>query len=349
LERGFAGVSTLPDRFPATQGLIALEASFPGATTEPARVVIDGQVNAPQVKAAIQRLRRDLEGRGRFGPVTLEANDAGDVAVLSVPVGADAESAQAYAAVRQLRQELIPAAFAGVDAQVLVTGDSAENLDYFAIIGRWLPLVLVFVLGLSFVLLVLAFRTIVVPAVAIVLNLLSVGAAYGLLVGVFQHGWGADLLGLQQVDAVEAWVPLFLFAVLFGLSMDYQVFLLSRIHERYAQAGDPRDAVVVGVGTTARIITGAALIIVVVFCGFAAGDLVMFQQMGLGVAVALLLDATIVRSVLMPAMLAILGHRAWWLPRWLGWLPQLTIEPPAAPAAPVPAPAPGTEAGLRSR
>jgi putative drug exporter of the RND superfamily len=350
LERGFAGISTLPERFPSKQGLLALEASFPGATTEPARVVIDGEVTSPEVKAAIERLRRDLEGRGRFGPAALEENDAGDLAVLSVPVGADAESAQAYAAVRELREELIPAAFAGVDAQVLVTGDTAENLDYFAIIEFWLPLVFVFVLGLSFVLLVLAFRTIVVPAVAIVLNLLSVGAAYGLLVGVFQHGWGADLLGLQQVDAVEAWVPLFLFAVLFGLSMDYQVFLLSRIHERYRQVQDPRDAVVVGVGSTARIITGAALIIVVVFCGFAAGELVMFQQMGLGVAVSLLLDATIVRSVLMPATLAILGERAWWLPRWLGWLPRLTVEPAATsgPNAQAVASEPGREAGVSS-
>jgi putative drug exporter of the RND superfamily len=350
LERGFAGVSTLPDRFPSKQGFIALEASFPGATTEPARVVVDGQVNAPEVRAAIDRLRRGLDGRGRFGPAALEENDAGDLAVLSVPVGADAQSAEAYAAVRELREELIPAAFAGVDAQVLVTGDTAENLDYFAIIEFWLPLVLVFVLGLSFVLLVLAFRTIVVPAVAIGLNLLSVGAAYGLLVAVFQHGYAASLLGLQQVEAVEAWVPLFLFAVLFGLSMDYQVFLLSRIHERYAQTGDPHDAVVVGVSSTARIITGAALIIVVVFCGFAAGDLVMFQQMGLGVAVSLLIDATIVRLVLMPATLAILGHRAWSLPRWLGWLPRLTIEPPATtgPSAPVPASEPGREAGVSS-
>jgi RND superfamily putative drug exporter len=330
LDRSFAGVSTLPDRFPSKQGLLALEASFPAATTEPAQVVIDGQVHTPQVRAAIERLRRDLDGRSQFGPATLEENDAGDLAVLSVPVGADAQSTDAYAAVRQLRQELVPAAFAGVDAEVLVTGDTAENLDYLAIIGRWLPLVFVFVLGLSFVLLVLAFRAIVVPAVAIGLNLLSVGAAYGLLVLVFQHGWGADLLGLQQVDAVEAWVPLFLFAVLFGLSMDYQVFLLSRIHERYAQTGDPRDAVVVGVGSTARIITGAALIIVAVFCGFATGELVMFQQMGLGVAVALLLDATVIRSVLMPATLAILGDRGWWLPRWLGWLPRLTVEGPAA-------------------
>jgi uncharacterized membrane protein YdfJ with MMPL/SSD domain len=349
LERGVAGVSTLPDRFPSKQGLLALEASFPGATTEPAKVVIHGQINAPQVRAAIGRLGRYLNGRHPFGPATLQQNNRGDLAVLAIPVGADAESTAAYAAVRQLRQELIPSAFAGVEARVLVTGDTAENLDYFAIIGHWLPLVLAFVLGLSFVLLVLAFRTIVVPAVAIALNLLSVGAAYGLLVGVFQQGYGAGLLGLQRVDAVEAWVPLFLFSVLFGLSMDYQVFLLSRIHERYRQTGDPGDAVVVGVGSTARIITGAALIIVAVFCGFAAGDLVMFQQMGLGVAVALLLDATVVRSVLMPATLALLGDRAWWLPRWLGWLPRLTVEAPAAPAAPVPAAESGTKAGLPSR
>jgi RND superfamily putative drug exporter len=149
LDRGFAGVSTLPDRFPSKQGLLALETSFPGATTEPAKVVIDGQVHAPQAKTAIDRLRQALEGRSRFGPATLEENDAGDLAVLSVPVGSDAQSAEAYAAVRELREELIPAAFAGVDAQVLVTGDTAENLDYFAIIGFWLPLVFAFVLGLS--------------------------------------------------------------------------------------------------------------------------------------------------------------------------------------------------------
>ena len=153
-----------------------------------------------------------------------------------------------------------------------------------------------FVLGLSFILLTVAFRSIVIPAVAIALNLLSVGAAYGLLVLVFQKGVGNELFGFQQVDTIEAWVPLFLFSVLFGLSMDYQVFLLSRIKERYTQTGDTAGAVAFGVGSTARLITGAALIIIAVFSGFAAGDLVMFQQMGFGVAVALLVDATIVRS-----------------------------------------------------
>ena len=322
LERGFAGVSTLPDRFLSKQGLLALEASFPGATTEPARMVVDGEVTSPEVKAAIERLRRDLEGRGRFGPAALDENDAGDLAVLSVPVGADAQSADAYTAVRRLRAGAIPAAFAGVEAQVLVSGDTAENLDYFTIVEFWLPLVIVFVLGLSFVLLVLAFRTIVVPAVAIVLNLLSVGAAYGLLVGVFQHGWGADLFGLQQVDAVEAWVPLFLFAVLFGLSMDYQVFLLSRIHERYGQIRDSPDAVVVR-GRLDRQDhhrrrphhRGRVLRLRHRRAGDVPADGLRRRRLAA-------VDATIVRSVLMPAALAILGDRDWYLPRWLGWLPE---------------------------
>jgi RND superfamily putative drug exporter len=203
--------------------------------------------------------------------------------------------------------------------------------------------VFAFVLGLSFILLTVAFRSIVIPAVAIVLNLLAVAAAYGLLVLVFQKGAGSDLLGFQQIDTVEAWVPLFLFSVLFGLSMDYQVFLLSRIRERYGQTGDTAGAVAFGVGSTARLITGAALIIVAVFGGFAAGDLVMFQQMGFGVAVALLVDATIVRCVLVPATMKLLGDRTWYLPAWLSWVPDLHVEghsraAPAAPAAePVPA------------
>ena len=202
------------------------------------------------------------------------------------------------------------------------------------------PIVFAFVLGLSFILLTVAFRSIVIPAVAIALNLLSVGAAYGLLVLVFQKGVGNELLGFQQVDTVEAWVPLFLFSVLFGLSMDYQVFLLSRIKERYAQTGDTAGAVAFGVGSTARLITGAALIIIAVFSGFAAGDLVMFQQMGFGVAVALLVDATIVRCVLVPASMKLLGERNWYLPSWLEWVPDVHVEGHAERRPPEAAPLP---------
>jgi RND superfamily putative drug exporter len=177
----------------------------------------------------------------------------------------------------------------------------------------------------------------VIAGTAVVLNLLSVGAAYGLMVLVFQHGVAADFFGFQQVDTIEAWVPLFLFAVLFGLSMDYQVFLLSRIRERFTQTGDTTGAVVSAIGTTARIITGAALIIVAVFIGFAAGELVMFQQMGFGVAVALLIDATIVRSVLVPAAMTLLGKWNWYLPRWLDWLPHVSVEGRAQEASTPPA------------
>ena len=224
---------------------------------------------------------------------------------------------------------------------MLVGGTTAENVDYSDVINKWLPIVLAFVLGLSFILLTLVFRSVVVSATAVVLNLLSVGAAYGLLVLVFQHGVGADLLGFQQVERVEAWVPVFLFSVLFALSMDYHVFLLSRIRERYAETGDTNQAVVHGIAATGRIITGAALIIVVVFAGFAAGQLVMFQQMGFGVGVALLVDATLIRMVVVPAAMALLGEWNWYLPRWLDWLPELHVEgDPEATEAPVDVPVP---------
>jgi RND superfamily putative drug exporter len=196
--------------------------------------------------------------------------------------------------------------------------------------------VIAFVLLLTFVLLTIVFRSVVIAGTAVALNLLSVGAAYGLLVLVFQEGVGAGLLGFQQTDMIEAWVPLFLFSVLFGLSMDYQVFLLSRIRERQLETGDTADAVRFGVSSTARIITGAALIIVAVFSGFARGDLIMFQQMGFGVAIALLIDATVIRSVLLPSVMKLLGDWNWYLPRWLEWLPRLQVEaerpPPEDPA-----------------
>ena len=186
------------------------------------------------------------------------------------------------------------------------------------------------VLALTFILLTTVFRSVTLAGVTVVLNLLSVGAAYGLIVLVFQHGVGAGFFGFTQSGTIEAWVPLFLFSVLFGLSMDYQVFLLSRIKERHDEVGDTTAAVTFGVASTARIITGAALIIVAVFSGFARGELIMFQQMGFGVAVALLLDATIVRSVLLPSAMKLLGERSWYFPSWLNWMPRLQIEAPAA-------------------
>jgi RND superfamily putative drug exporter len=248
------------------------------------------------------------------------------IAVVSALPAGDSRDDRSYDAVRRLRNTYVPEAFRGTRARVLVTGETAESLDYFALVHHWLPIVFVFVLGLSFVLLTIAFRSIVVPVKAIVLNLLSVGAAYGLLVLVFQEGIGNELFGFQRAEAIEAWVPLFLFSVLFGLSMDYHVFLLSRIRERFARTRDNEDAVAHGVASTARLITGAALIIIAVFSGFARGDLIMFQQMGFGVAVSLLLDATLIRTVLLPASMKLLGDANWYLPSWLEWLPNVHVE-----------------------
>jgi uncharacterized membrane protein YdfJ with MMPL/SSD domain len=326
LDSGTAGISTLPDRFESKQGFLLLNREFPGQTTEPVRIAVEGDTTSPDTRAAVEELQAELGRREIFGEATTETSPDGSLAVLTVPVAGDAVSREAVAAVRELRADVIPAVFEGSGAEAFVGGSTAEDIDYYDVMDAWLPVVLVFVLGLSFILLTIAFRSIVVPATAIAMNLLSVGAAYGLLVLVFVKGVGNELFGFQQVDIVEAWVPLFLFAVLFGLSMDYQVFLLSRIRERYSQTGDNNDAVSFGVGSTARLITGAALIIIAVFAGFARGDLVMFQQMGFGIAVALLIDATIIRSVVVPATMTLLGRWNWYLPSWLSWLPDVHVE-----------------------
>jgi uncharacterized membrane protein YdfJ with MMPL/SSD domain len=334
LDVGTGGVSTLPDRFASKQGFLALERNFPGATTDPVEIVVSN-ASRREVAPALGRLRARLTADGRFGqPETVRSRND-DVVLVSAPVKGDPSAPEAVAAVRELRSQVVPEVFAGTDAEVLVGGQTSEDIDYFDSVIDPAPWVIALVLLLTFVLLTVVFRSVVVAGTAVGLNLLSVGAAYGLLVLVFQEGVGAGLLGFQQIDTIEAWVPLFLFSVLFGLSMDYQVFLLSRIRERYDHTGDTTDAVTFGVGSTARIITGAALIIVAVFSGFARGDLVMFQQMGFGVAIALLIDATVIRSIVLPSAMKLLGDANWYLPRWLEWLPRLQVEgAPSTPGAP---------------
>jgi len=288
-------------------------------------VVAEGATH-PAAEQALTRLRGRLAADPRFGDGQVEHSADGRVALLSVPVRGDPSGDDAVAAVRHLRSTIVPAAFDKTDALVFIGATTSENIDYFDSVIGPAPLVIALVLVLTLLFLTVVFRSLVVAATAVGLNLLSVGAAYGLLVLVFQHGVGADLLGFTQVDTIEAWVPLFLFSVLFGLSMDYQVFLLSRIRERYDQSGDTVGAVTFAVASTARIITGAALIIVAVFAGFASGELIMFQQMGFGVAAALLIDATIIRCVVLPSAMKLLGGRNWYLPRWLEWLPRLQVE-----------------------
>jgi RND superfamily putative drug exporter len=326
LEIGASGVSTLPDRFVSKRGFTALEQDFPETTTEPTEIVVVRDASSSAAREALESLRVMLADDDRFGPGRVRRSPDGQVAVLTVPVRGDPAGTEAVDAVRNLRNDVVPAAFAGTGTEALVGGATSENVDYFDAVIDPAPVVFAFVLGLTLLLLTIVFRSVVVAGTAVLLNLLSVGATYGLLVLVFQHGVAADLLGFQQADTVEAWVPLFLFSVLFGLSMDYQVLLLSRIKEQHDVTQDTQEAVRHGVASTARIITGAALIIVAVFLGFAAGDLVMFQQMGFGVAIALLIDATLIRSVVLPSAMALLGRWNWYLPRWLEWLPRLDVE-----------------------
>ncbi|MDQ3680255.1 MAG: MMPL family transporter [Actinomycetota bacterium] len=334
MRTGFSGVSTVPDELASKQAFETLARNFPGGLSAPVEIVIDGPVTSAPVRSDIERLRARLDADGFFGPPRLEVNPAGDLALISAPLRGDPNSKAAVNAIGRVRDDYVPTAFPDENrARVLVGGDTAFNKDFFEMASRYMPIVFGFVLGLSFVLLTVAFRSVVVPLKAIALNLLSVGAAYGLIVLVSQKGVGAGILGFQQVEVIDAWIPLFLFSVLFGLSMDYHVFLLSRIREHFDQTGDNTESVAYGLQTTAGIITGAALIMVAVFAGFASGRMVAFQQMGFGLAVAVLIDATIVRSILVPASMKLLGNRNWYLPRWLGWLPRLQVEetPTAGP------------------
>lgn len=331
METGFSGISTLPDDLDSKQAFEVLRDDFfLGGATDPVEIVIDGAVTA-DVEAALVSLQASMATDPIFGtPDPLVVNASGDLALLSVPLSDDFQSDAATNAVKNLRANLVPAAFGGTDVEVLVGGMTAFGVDFFDDVSTYTPIVFVFVLGLSFMLLTVVFRSIVLPIKAILMNLLSVGAAYGAVVLAFQAGvgpsWVKNIFGFQQVEGIEAWLPLFLFAVLFGLSMDYHVFLLTRIREHFDKTGDNQLAVAHGLRTTGAIITGAALIMVAVFGGFAAGELVPLQQMGFGLAIAVFLDATIVRSILVPSAMRLLGDYNWYLPSWLEWLPHIEIE-----------------------
>jgi len=337
INEGFSGVSTLPDEAASKQAFLILEREFSGGLGSPVEIVVDGDIT-PSVTSSIEHMRATLAADPSFGPSTVEVSEAGDLALISAPLSGDIAGNDALDAIRELRAASVPQVFDDVPVEVLVGGDTAYNVDYLDQTTLYTPIVFLLVLGLSFVLLTVAFRSLVIPAKAIAMNLLSVGAAFGLLVLFFQRGVGPEIfkdiagwLGFGQVEAIEAGLPLFIFAILFGLSMDYHVFLLSRIRERFDHTGDNTESVAYGLRTTGALITGAAAIMVAVFAGFAAGPLVGLQQMGFGLAVAVALDATIVRTVLVPATMKLLGDRNWYLPSWLEWLPEVHIEGVATP------------------
>ena len=344
-----ASAATLPANEYAKQGWDQLDRDFTLGKANPVMIVIDGKADSIEVQKAVAGLQDAMTADGSFGPAQVTPNKAGDLTLITTALAGDPAGEATQNVVRRLRADIVPQATGTLESKVYVTGNTAGVVDYLGFFDTWMPVALAVVLSLSFILLLVAFRSVVIPAQAIAMNLLSVGAAYGLMVLVFQKGVGAGLLGLTQVDTIEAWVPLFLFSLLFGLSMDYQVFLLSRIKERYDETGDTREAVAHGLGRTAGIITGAAAIMVCVFGGMATGELVMFQQMGFGLAVAVLIDATVVRTIIVPAAMELLGERNWYLPRWLQWIPDVSVEghayvPPAPEETRQPRREPGTTA-----
>ena len=338
IHTGSTGVASFPDGIESKEAFQILDREFSAGEVTPAEIVISGDISSPEVQDAIGRLTSSLEPDANFGtPKTLTVSEDGEVGLLAVPVSGDSSTQATLDAIMRLRSEYIPAAFQGVPAGVYVTGETASNIDFFDMSKNAAKVVIPFVLAVSFLLLMIIFRSIVVPIKAIILNLLSVGATYGILVLIFQKGVLADVFGFQQSGTVEAWIPIFLFAIIFGLSMDYHVFLLSRVRERFDQTRDNTESVAFGIRATGRLITGAALIMVAVFWGFAAGDVVALQQMGFGLGMAILLDATIVRMILVPASMKLLGNWNWYLPKWLEWMSDFRVEPESG--APPPSPA----------
>jgi RND superfamily putative drug exporter len=323
---GSGGISMLPGDTDERHAFDTIIAEFSDGIITADVVVLAPDVSTAPVQNAIDNLMMSIESDDFFGTAEVMDGPNGDMVNIRFSIAGDISSDESIEAIERLRNGYVPASFDGVSAEVLVGGVTAEVMDSIDIVRQYVPLIMAAVLAASFLLLLVAFRSIVVPIKAVVMNLLSVGAAYGMVVLVFEKGVGSSLFGFQEAPVIESWIPLFLFAILFGLSMDYHVFLLSRIKERYDQTGDNSGSVTYGLKSTASIITGAALIMVAVFGGFALGPLSMFQQMGFGLAVAVILDATIVRMVLVPASMELLGDKNWYFPKWLEWLPNISIE-----------------------
>jgi len=327
------GASDLPQNTAALRTYNRIQHVFPGGGS-PAVVVIEARdVAAPAVLAAGATFEHAaLATRQMFQPISVIPNPAHTAAVIEVPLAGTGDNAASAQALATLRDEIIPATLGKVPGiRVAVTGQTAGTEDFNKLMRQRSAWVFGFVLLLAFVLLLVSFRSLVIPITAVVLNLLSVAAAYGVIVALFQWGWGHSVLGFTSTHAISSWLPLFLFVVLFGLSMDYHVFILSRIRESYDKTGRTEQAVAHGIKTTAGVVTAAAVVMVFVFLTFATLSMVSLKEMGVGLAVAVLLDATVVRAILLPATMKLLGTRNWYLPRWLNWLPQ--ISAPASPTA----------------
>jgi RND superfamily putative drug exporter len=335
LHTASSGVQGLPRDLPVMRVYDRMEKAFPGGPL-PAIVVVSAQdVTAPQVTAGIEELKRAALATGEMSePIGVDVSASRRAARVRIALAGKGTDAESNHALDLLRGSVIPSTIGAVPgAEAHVTGLTADSRDFNDSMKAHAPYVFAFVLGMTFLVLLLTFRSLVIPLKAIALNLLSVGAAYGVLVLVFQDGRLESLLGFQSIGGVTAWLPLFLFVVLFGLSMDYHVLILSRVREAY-DGGMPTDAAVAhGIRATASVVTSAAIVMVAVFAIFATLGMIDFKMMGVGLAVAVLLDATIVRAVLLPSTMTLLGDWNWYLPRWLEWLPRTALEPPAPVSA----------------
>ncbi|HSD76825.1 MAG TPA: MMPL family transporter [Solirubrobacteraceae bacterium] len=336
------GIQGLPRDLAVMRTYERIQQAFPGGPLPAVVAVRAPDVRALEVTAAIRAMRDRAVASGRFrDPLTVVNSGDNRVAQVSIAITGDGTDAASDRALLTLRRDVIPRTLLrvpGVEAKV--TGLTAGSYDFNALMKQRAPWVFVFVLSLAFVLLMMTFRSIVIPAKAIVLNLLSVGAAYGVLVLIFQDGRLESLLGFTSIGGITSWLPLFLFVILFGLSMDYHVFILSRVKEGHDRGMSTEDAVAHGIRATAGVVTSAAAVMIAVFLIFATLSSIIFKQMGIGLALAVLIDATIVRALLLPAAMKLVGDWNWYLPSWLEWLPRVALEPPApSPAMSAPAPA----------
>jgi RND superfamily putative drug exporter len=328
LHIGLTDFTSFPDSIDGVQAYKILIAKWPQGSTETLQVAVTGY-DRPETKAAIEAFKAaGLKVQGLSQPVNVYPSRDGAVALVTFTIaGSGQNDPTSQAIVREVRSTTVPASFGNLDGiKAYVTGNAAQALDVTAVYTDAIPIVFGFVLGLSFLLLLFVFHSLVIPIKAILLNLLSTAAAYGVVVAVFQDNLLNHALGLASSSVIESWVPIFIFTILFGLSMDYHVFILTRVKEARDRGLDSRSAVARGIAITSGTITSAATIMVVVFLAFVTIPFAFIQELGLGLAAAVLIDATIVRSVLLPATMTILGDWNWWLPSWLGWLPRVTIE-----------------------
>jgi RND superfamily putative drug exporter len=321
-------MSSMPPSDPIVKTYDAFQRAFPGASTPATVVVRAHDVTSPQARAALADLRRRALATGVMqGPIHTTINASHTVAQVDIPLAGNGQNARSLAALKTLRTRVAPAALGRLPgAEFAVTGETAAGADFTAAVRHAAPIVFAFVLALAFLLLLFTFRSIVVPIKAIVLNLLSVAAAYGVLVWIFQQGHLQGLLGFSGTIGIVAWLPLFLFTVLFGLSMDYHVFILSRVRELVDRGSSTEAAIERGIRGTAGTVTSAAVVMVAVFAIFGSLSTPDLKEMGVGLAVAVLLDATIVRGLLLPATMKLLGEWNWYLPRALRWLPRVELE-----------------------